>query len=198
MNCHWTSVRQVFFYQLGQAQDRYIHVVFLQPFFEVDAAVTTGCADAVALALARAAEQLQVDLVEHAQPAGADRVPEGDRAAVDVSDCRVEAELGHATERLRGETAYFDIRSKTGKVLVPCTIKPRGVVFRDLDLYASPEPRVIRITKGDGGPINPKIDRATHPGIVANIVEIQPGAVYEVTGTFQLNASPTTPLSTMM
>jgi hypothetical protein len=54
------------------------------------------------------------------------------------------------------------------------------VVFRNLDHYASPEPQVVRITKGDGGPMNLKIDRINHPGIVADLVEVRAGLVYEL------------------
>ena len=52
--------------------------------------------------------------------------------------------------------------------------------FRNLDPYASPEPSVVRITQGDGGPLDLKIQRTPHPAVLAELVEITPGAVYEL------------------
>ncbi len=70
--------------------------------------------------------------------------------------------------------------SCTGTVLVPCKVSPRAAVFRNVAADATPTPQVVRLSRGDGGPIHPRVAKTPHPGVTGEIVEVRAGELYEL------------------
>ena len=67
-----------------------------------------------------------------------------------------------------------------GKCLVPFKSTPRYARFRDIEDDATPLPATIKITRGDGGPLQLEIVRTGKPGIEAHLHELEPGEQYEL------------------
>ncbi len=70
--------------------------------------------------------------------------------------------------------------SATGKVLVPFVSAPRYVNFQQLDPFAAPPSQKVTIRQGDGGPLNLKIVNTGANNVEADLVEIEPGKLYEL------------------
>ena len=67
-----------------------------------------------------------------------------------------------------------------GKCLVPFKSTPRYARFRNIDAETSPLPATVKITRGDGGPLQLEVVRVGKPGIEYDLREIEAGEEYEL------------------
>jgi hypothetical protein len=68
----------------------------------------------------------------------------------------------------------------SGRVLVPFKSSPRFVNFKKIDPDTTPQPIVVTLRRGDGGPLDPKIEGFGKPGIDAILEEIREGEEYRL------------------
>ncbi len=57
-------------------------------------------------------------------------------------------------------------------------VEPFTAAFGNLDRGAGPQERTLMLTRGDGGPIAPRVAATGHPNVTARIEEIAPGERY--------------------
>ncbi len=69
----------------------------------------------------------------------------------------------------------------TGTVKVPLKVAPRVISFPRVDRDAEEVTRVVRITRGDGGPIKPELVPPADKHVEATLEEVEPGEEYELT-----------------
>ena len=67
-----------------------------------------------------------------------------------------------------------------GQILEPLKMMPNHVNFGNVSHEASTLQKTISLTRGDGGPLNPKLAPINTPGVEASIKEIEPGERYEL------------------
>jgi hypothetical protein len=67
-----------------------------------------------------------------------------------------------------------------GKILVPFKTSPRFITFRNIDPNSSPQPVVVKVTRGDGGPLDLEIERFGKQGIEAVLEEVKAGEEYHL------------------
>ena len=67
-----------------------------------------------------------------------------------------------------------------GQILEPLKMMPNNVNFGNISPQASTLQKTISLTRGDGGPLNPKLAPINTPGVEASIKEIEPGKRYEL------------------
>ena len=63
-------------------------------------------------------------------------------------------------------------------VLTGLKVEPFNAAFGNLDRGAGPQTRTLTLTRGDGGPIAPRVAASGHPNVTARIEEITPGEKY--------------------
>ena len=68
-----------------------------------------------------------------------------------------------------------------GQILEPLKMTPNHVNFGNVSHEASSLQKTISLTRGDGGPLNPKLAPVNTPGIEASLKEIERGERYELT-----------------
>jgi len=67
-----------------------------------------------------------------------------------------------------------------GQILEALKMMPNNVNFGNVSPEASSLQRTISLTRGDGGPLNPKLAPVNTQGVEASIKEIEPGERYEL------------------
>ena len=67
-----------------------------------------------------------------------------------------------------------------GQILEPLKMMPNHVNFGNVSNEASTLQETISLTRGDGGPLNPKLAPVNTEGVEASIKEIEPGERYEL------------------
>jgi hypothetical protein len=72
--------------------------------------------------------------------------------------------------------------SARAKLLYGLRVEPT-VHFGLLARNAGPESRTITLTRGDAGPVDPKVVEIDTPNVAADVVEIEAGELYELTVT---------------
>ncbi len=68
----------------------------------------------------------------------------------------------------------------SGNVLVPFKTQPRFVNFRWIDPDTSPQPIVVTVMRGDGGPLDLEIEKFGKDGIDAVLEEVKEGEEYHL------------------
>ena len=63
---------------------------------------------------------------------------------------------------------------------MPLQMSPNRINFGSLSRNSATKYQVITLTRGDGGPIAPKVSSPLQPGINAQVCEIEPGEHYEL------------------
>jgi hypothetical protein len=79
-----------------------------------------------------------------------------------------------------------------GRVLVAFHLEPHAVNLGKVEPDSGPITRTITITRGDGGPLQPKVIPPKNPRVKAELHEVQPGERYtlDVTVTPPLSSGP--------
>lgn len=67
-----------------------------------------------------------------------------------------------------------------GHVQVPLNLSPRSINFGQIPSKGGPHKRITKIVRGDGGPLNLKLEMDKTKGIKAKLNEIEPGERYEL------------------
>ena len=67
-----------------------------------------------------------------------------------------------------------------GQIFEPLKMMPNHVNFGNVSHEASTLQKTISLTRGDGGPLNPKLAPVNTQGVEASIKEIEPGERYEI------------------
>ena len=67
-----------------------------------------------------------------------------------------------------------------GRILMPMQMTPGRVNFGNISRSEPTKNQVVTLTRGDGGPISPKVSRTKQPGLHAQVCEIEPGEHYEL------------------
>ncbi len=64
-------------------------------------------------------------------------------------------------------------------------VEPRTISFGRVNRNDGPQTKIIKLTRGDGGPIHPKIESTGHENVAAEVREIKAGEEYEVEVTIK-------------
>jgi hypothetical protein len=72
-----------------------------------------------------------------------------------------------------------------GNVLVPFKTVPRTVNFGRLKRSAEAQTKTVTLTRGDGGPLHPKLQPSRNPNVKTDLRELEPGEKYELDVTIQ-------------
>jgi len=67
-----------------------------------------------------------------------------------------------------------------GRILMPLQMSPNRVNFGSISRSSATKYQVVTLTRGDGGPIAPKVSPPKQPGLHAQVCEIEPGEHYEL------------------
>lgn len=67
-----------------------------------------------------------------------------------------------------------------GRILMPMQMSPNRVNFGNISRSEPTKNQVVTLTRGDGGPISPKVSRTRQRGLNAQVCEIEPGEHYEL------------------
>lgn len=72
-----------------------------------------------------------------------------------------------------------------GRILDPMVLKPRQIVFGKISNKEGPQQVTLELTRGDGGPIKPKLGKVNRENLDLQLHEIEPGERYKLEVTMR-------------